>query len=218
MLNSKVTVLAILIIGAGLVAWFSCSLGSSSKQVLSQEEMIARGEYLVSTIGCTNCHTPKVMTPDGPKSDETMFLAGHPQDAPIPTDPFPFIDSDAWSGIFSKEGAAWAGPWGISFATNLTPDMMTGIGAWNEEVFIRAMRTGEHMGGSRVTRPAFSSSQTDSAHVNKQAGVTRKILPPMPWESYSQLNDEDLKSIFAYLKSLKPIENMVPAAIPPPDK
>ena len=215
---TKVTILGIALAITGLTVWFSCSSDTTARQPVSHEEMIKRGEYLVATIGCTNCHTPKVMTPEGPKSNDAMFLAGHPQDASIPADPFPFPNSDEWSGIFSTEGAAWAGPWGISFATNLTPDTLTGIGAWNEEVFIGAMRTGEHMGGSRVTRPSFTVSQSDSVHADKHAGVKRQILPPMPWESYSKLSDEDLKSIFAYLKSLKPVENMVPAPVPPADE
>jgi len=40
-------------------------------------------------------------------------------------------------------------------------------------------------------------------------------LPPMPWEMYRHFTDEDLRSIFAYLKSIKPVENAVPAPIPP---
>jgi hypothetical protein len=37
----------------------------------------------------------------------------------------------------------------------------------------------------------------------------------MPWEDFAKMTDEDLKAIFAYLKTLKPVENIVPAPIPP---
>jgi hypothetical protein len=86
---------------------------------------------------------------------------------------------------------AWAGPWGVSYCANLTPDPETGIGSWTEETFLRAVRTGRHM------------------------GTGRPILPPMPVEPLSHLDDGDLKAVFAYLKSLPPIRNRVPEPLPP---
>ena len=86
---------------------------------------------------------------------------------------------------------AWAGPWGISYAANLTPDRDTGLGIWTEDIFIRTMRTGKHF------------------------GVARDILPPMPWQDLSQLTDDDLKAIFTYLRSIPPIRNHVPEPVPP---
>jgi hypothetical protein len=44
---------------------------------------------------------------------------------------------------------------------------------------------------------------------------SRNLLPPMPWQGYSKLKDNDLKAIFAYLKTVKPVNNPVPMAIPP---
>jgi hypothetical protein len=87
---------------------------------------------------------------------------------------------------------AAVGPWGTSFAANLTPDQ-TGIGTWTEEQFIRAMKQGKWKGLEN----------------------SRNLLPPMPWQGYSQLPEDDLKAIFAYLKSIKPIYNSVPMAISP---
>lgn len=84
---------------------------------------------------------------------------------------------------------AWAGPWGISYTANITPDQKTGIGLWTEDMFIGAMRTGKQMGNGRP------------------------ILPPMPWNWYAKMTDDDLKSIFMYLKSIPPIDNAVPAAV-----
>jgi len=120
-----------------------------------------------------------------------MLLAGHPADLPIPSPPYDFIGPNGWGAATSFEMSAWVGPWGVSYAINLTPDQTTGIGAWNEEVFIAAMRTGKHM------------------------GTGRPIMPPMPWENYGKLKDEDLRAIFAYLKSLRPVYNQVPAYAPP---
>jgi hypothetical protein len=58
---------------------------------------------------------------------------------------------------------AWSGPWGQSFAANLTPDKNTGLGVWTEDMFIKAIRTGKHM------------------------GTSRDILPPMPWQAFAQM-------------------------------
>jgi hypothetical protein len=82
-----------------------------------------------------------------------------------------------------------AGPWGVSYGANLTPDRATGIGTWTEQMVVGAMRTGRH------------------------AGVGRPILPPMPWPSYAQMTDDDLKAIFAFLQSVKPISNRVPQPV-----
>ena len=84
---------------------------------------------------------------------------------------------------------AWSGPWGISYAINLTPDQNTGIGIWTEDMFIKALRTGRHM------------------------GTSRPILPPMPWQEFATATDADLKAMFAYFKSLPPIQNRVPDAV-----
>ena len=42
----------------------------------------------------------------------------------------------------------------------------------------------------------------------------RPIMPPMPWQGLSMWPDEDLKAVFAYLKSIPPIDNLVPAYQP----
>jgi hypothetical protein len=49
----------------------------------------------------------------------------------------------------------------------------------------------------------------------KHMGSGRPILPPMPWETIGKMTDEDLKAIFAYLKTVKPIRNRVPMPVPP---
>jgi cytochrome c553 len=156
------------------------------------KDAIRRGEYLVGYGGCGDCHTPKVMTPSGPVPDKARLLSGHQASErlpPVPADVGP--DPNKWGAITNANLTAWAGPWGISFAANLTPDPQTGMGNWTAELFIKTMRTGKHF------------------------GVGRPLLPPMPWSNAAGLTDQDLKAVFAYLKSLKPIQNQVPQPQPP---
>jgi hypothetical protein len=153
----------------------------------------ARGKYLVTVGGCHDCHTPFKMGPNGPEPDMTRMLSGHPQDVKLPPPPPP---QGPWV-MAGYPNSAWAGPWGISYPINLTPDTLTGIGVpnlWTEELFIKTLRTGKHY------------------------ATARPILPPMPWQNYAQMTDEDLKSIWAYLKTIPPIRNQVPEAVvaPPP--
>jgi mono/diheme cytochrome c family protein len=152
---------------------------------------VERGRYLVSAMGCHDCHTPWKMGPKGPEPDMSRALTGHPQDLAVT--PPPSLGTGSWAWMGSATNTAFAGPWGISFTANLTPDKATGLGDWTEETFIATLRTGRHLGKGRP------------------------IKPPMPWPMIGKLNDEDLKSIFAYLQSLKPVVNKVPATVDPPE-
>jgi mono/diheme cytochrome c family protein len=179
------------------LALSSISLSQSSKKAVSKGTAtgdVKRGNYLVAFGGCNDCHSPKIMTTDGPIPDSTRLLSGHPAQDNPPAIPPNVLDPNGWAGMGNKDFTAWAGPWGISYAANLTPDNATGIGAWTEEAFIKAMRTGKHL------------------------GMGRPILPPMPWYGLAALNDEDLKAVFAYLKSLPPVSNEVPMPTPPAGK
>jgi len=147
---------------------------------------VKRGEFIVKSGGCNDCHTPLRMGPNGPEPDMTRMLSGHPETPALPPPP-PL--TDAWNNVGSASGTAFAGPWGVSFARNLTPDEHTGIGIWSEEMFMKTIRSGRHW------------------------GVSRPILPPMPWFNYAKMTDEDLKSVYAYLRSIKPVKNQVPDAI-----
>ena len=125
----------------------------------------------------------------GPVPDTLRLLSGHPAEEQLA----PF-DKEILKlyVLFNMNNTAATGPWGTSFAANLTPDQ-TGIGSWTEDQFVRAMKEGKWKGLEN----------------------SRNLLPPMPWQGYSQMPDEDLKAIFAYLKSIKPVNNLVPMAIPP---
>lgn len=154
------------------------------------ENMVERGRYIVETAACQDCHTPFISGPEGPHPDMSRMLSGHPQDLVLSSPPQ--LSGD-WTWAGSVTNTAFAGPWGISFAFNLTPDPETGLGTWTEEMFVQAIRTGKHLG-------------TPSA---------RPIMPPMPWPVYRNLTDEDLRSVFAYLKTIPPIRNKAPDYQPP---
>lgn len=152
-----------------------------------QEDPVKRGEYLIAVLGCDDCHTPKNMTPQGPAPDMTRRFMGHPAEEPFGVDDLKKAISERFIAVFSPGMTAAAGPWGVSYAANLTPDD-TGIGSWTEAQFMKAIREGK----------------------SKGLDNTRPILPPMPIPSYRNLKDEDLKAMFAYLKTVNPVKNVVP--------
>jgi cytochrome c553 len=160
-----------------------------AREMPSGSADVARGKYLVSAMGCGSCHTPKLQGPTGPKADASRLLSGHPESSAL--GPAPELARGPWVTLGSWDSTAFAGPWGVSYSSNLTPDQNTGLGSWSEETFVRALRTGRHMGASRP------------------------ILPPMPWGAFRNLSDGDLRSIYAYLRTVPPVSNRVPQPLPP---
>lgn len=156
---------------------------------LPKEALIEKGKYLVTTSACHDCHSPKVMTPHGPVIDTTRILSGHPRENAVPN----IIPTNDWV-MFNNEATAFVGPWGLSFAANLTPDD-TGVGSWSFDQFKTAIRKGKYKG----------------------LEGSRNLLPPMPWEMYQHFTDEDLLAIFTFLQSIKPIDNLVPTPVAPGD-
>lgn len=157
------------------------------------ESPVKWGEHLVTTGGCGDCHTPKKMTNMGPADDSSLLLSGHPAQQPPPDVNRPEVQNKGL--VITQTLTAWVGPWGISYAANLTPDE-TGIGSWTEQQFMYAIREGKFKGLPN----------------------SRPLLPPMPWPSFRHMTDDELKAIFSYLKSIKPINNVVPQAQPPAGK
>jgi hypothetical protein len=149
-------------------------------------EQVERGRLLVSMGGCQDCHTPKRFDPEigMPVPDLSRMLSGHPEGAPDPASSLAGHDLAAIGPTFT----AFRLPFGVVYTANLTPDPATGLGAWTKEMFIRAVRSGRHMGG---------------------AG--RPILPPMPWPVLAEQSDADLEAIFAYLRTIPAVHNDVPA-------
>lgn len=185
--SHKLSLTAILILIA-IIAFQVNSLFGQKTAETGKMKLIERGEYLVEFGGCHDCHTPKKMTANGPVPNRSLSLSGHPQKAKLPDINPDMVAPGKWV-LFNEHSTAAVGPWGVSFAANLTPDIQTGIGLWQENNFIQAMRTGKHLGQGRP------------------------LLPPMPWFNLAYLTDDDLKAVFAYLKSIKSIKNSVPAPI-----
>ncbi|MCP2045400.1 c-type cytochrome [Pontibacter sp. HSC-36F09] len=154
------------------------------------QEKIKLGEHLVLTSACHDCHTPKKMTDKGPVMDYDRALSGHPASLPPPDVNRKEIEQK--NLVVTQTLTAWVGPWGISYAANLTSDA-TGIGNWTEKQFFTAIREGKYKGLEN----------------------NRTLLPPMPWDMYRNMTDKELSAIFAYLKSTRPIKNVVPAPAPP---
>ena len=100
----------------------------------------ARGQYLMSTSACMDCHTPWKLGDKGPEPDTTRLYSGHPEQLKMP--PAPTLPEGPWVMTAGATNTAWAGPWGVSFTANLTPDIETGLGRWSEADFIRTIRTG----------------------------------------------------------------------------
>jgi len=185
-MKAKTTVVA-----AGLLFTLAISSGFAQMKENNKNDLVARGKYLVILGGCNHCHSTKVMTPQGPVVDETRLLSGSPSAMPVAAPAQGMLAPDKWGIAATMDLTAWAGPWGVSFGRNLTPDKETGLGSWTEAMFIKSLRTGKDMGEGRP------------------------ILPPMPWEDIGKSTDSDLKAMFAYLQSLKPIKNAVHDPIPP---
>ena len=131
---------------------------------MSPEQKVERGQYLTTIMGCNDCHTPGT-----------------------------FYGAPDFDRKLSGSQLGWVGPWGTTYARNLTPDLETGIGGWSEDDIVKTIRTGTRADGSQV-------------------------LPPMPWPMYTNLTDEDAYSIAAYLKSLPAVSHPVPIRQPPGTK
>lgn len=151
---------------------------------------IERGAYLVNGMGCDDCHSPKAMGAHGPEVIPELRLSGHQAGEQLAKLNDPSVLKDY--ALFSQSFTAFLGPWGTSFAANLTPDE-TGIGNWTEAQFLKAIKEGK-LKGMDTTRP---------------------LLPPMPWFVYKNLTDDDLKAMYAYLMTITPVKNAVPQPVEP---
>ncbi len=144
-----------------ILTYMALSCTRKAPPQMDQAAKVKRGAYLTAIAGCTDCHTPGFFYN---ATDSTRLLSG------------------------SELG--WQGPWGVTYARNLTPDNETGIGAWSEAEIVTAIRTGRRPDGST-------------------------ILPPMPWVDFAYLTDDDAYAIAAYLKSIPPVVHKVPDRLPP---
>jgi hypothetical protein len=164
-----------------LLVSLAVSLAVAPALFAANSKMIERGRYLVTMAGCNDCHSPK--RPGTMAPDPARLLSGRPATTAAPAKPDKPAEISA-----SGDLTAWYGPWGVSYAANLTPDPTTGIGKrYNEKSFIKTMRTGKKPDGT-------------------------PLMPPMPWPDYANMSEYDLKSIWAFISSLKPVHNFVNSA------
>lgn len=154
------------------------------------ESQVAWGKNIVTIGGCNDCHTPKKMGPNGPEDNMDLALSGQPPQMPgINVDRKEIESKELSVSNFTE----WIGPWGISYTANITSDSTTGIGNWSEDQFILCLRKGKYGG----------------------VAGGRNLLPPMPWQGFAQMTDDQLKAVYAYLESTKPVHNIVPQPQPP---
>jgi hypothetical protein len=178
-------------VSISLIACQSSKKEQQAKEI-TQDSLVKRGNYLVNAIGCDDCHSPKKFGPKGPEVIAELRFSGYPGERALQK-----ADTNVVKGgwvMMNHDLTSAVGPWGASFAANITSDE-TGIGNWTEEQFVRAIREGKMKGLSEG----------------------RPMLPPMPWFTYRNLSDLDIQSIFAYLKTSKPVRNVVPGPVPMKD-
>jgi mono/diheme cytochrome c family protein len=192
----KFMYLAVIAIGVIVIACNETtgSTAGGEKKTDSTEE-VARGKYLVDAVGCGDCHTPKTMTPQGPVPDMEKFLSGYDaSQGGLGKFDTSIVRDGRWA-LLKGDLTAAVGPWGITYAANLTPDD-TGLGGWTYENFRKAIKEGKYRGVDN----------------------SRPLMPPMPIPALKNLTDEDVKAIYSYLKTIKPVKNLVPPAQlnPPP--
>lgn len=154
------------------------------------ETQVKWGEHLVTIGGCNDCHTPKKMTPMGPADDSTLLLSGHPEKSPVPNVDRKQMESNGL--IVTGDFTAWIGPWGISYSANLTPDE-TGTGNWTEAQFLYALKNS----------------------ISKGLAGGRPLMPPMSMMPVKHMTDDELKAIYAYLRTVKPVKNNSVQPTPP---
>jgi mono/diheme cytochrome c family protein len=105
------------------------------------------------------------------------------------------------SGVPAKFAGAKAGPPQVAgfpgprgsrvYAKNITPDPETGIGRWTEDQFVQTFKTGVSPDGVKYR------------------------VSPMEWNIYANMKEEDVRAMYRYLRTIKPISNKAPANIPP---
>lgn len=180
------TILAVV----GLTALVACNQSATTVKEttaeISKDSLIKRGEYLVSAIGCDDCHSPKNVGPNGFEIIPELRFSGFPSSNKTPSVDTSTVKS-GWL-LFASDLTSAVGPWGQSFAANISSDE-TGIGNWSEEQFRKAIREGKYKG----------------------MDGTRPLLPPMPWFVYKNFSDLDIKAIYTFLQSTNPVRNVVPA-------
>lgn len=161
--NRKGGIIAFVLTVAAAAVFPACAQRQpeTGAQTTAAMTAVQRGEYLTVVMGCNDCHTPG-----------TVYGAPN------------------FTRILAGSELGWQGPWGVSYASNLTPDPETGIGTYTDAEIERALRSGVKKDGS-------------------------PIKPPMPWPNYTRLSAEDMSAIIAYLRSIPPVKHKNLGPVPP---
>lgn len=99
-------------------------------------------------------------------------------------------NGNAATNMMFGGGFRFTGPWGDIVSPNITTDP-SGISHYDEAMFIKTIRTGRASGG------------------------VRDLNPLMPFSYFRNMTDEDLKAIFAYIQTVKPVQHVVDNSEPP---
>lgn len=182
--------LVTLIIFSAFMLYYVSHAETHEKKKQNKALEVEKGQILTVEHGCVFCHSPKTEKDGDFIPDPDRLFSGHPEGMKLPDIPEEIIGTDKWFGLYTTGFTAWGGPWGISYAANITPDEETGIGKWEEKDFINIIRLGIH------------------------SSLQRRLMPPMPWEEMYTISDEDLSAIFKYLNTVKPVKNNVPESVP----
>lgn len=168
-----------------------CSKDAKGPGAKPGADQVEVGMALAEEWRCSYCHTPEVAGPGGKlMPDPDRLFMGHPADEPVPEIPDMVMTSPEYMEFLDNlDTTVWATDNRIVFTANLTPDDETGIGTWTEEDFISTIRSGRHQ------------------------GVGKRLKYPMPWQELAALDDEELAALFAYLRTVKPVNNKVPESI-----
>ena len=158
----------VVVLGLAALCSVSCSNSKTGSQATTETAdstaamtPVQRGAYLTTVVGCHDCHTPGA-----------------------------FYGAPDMNRQLSGSELGWQGPWGVSYARNLTPDKTTGIGDWTDDEILNAMQKGVKKDGS-------------------------PIAPPMPWPDFARLTHADAMAIVAYLRSIPPITHQMPPRVAP---
>lgn len=157
-------VIVLISIGITLTIGWRPFIGAASRPLTDRKfeatpARLERGKYLVDgLLGCLDCHSERDPALPGAPPRQEKLGAGQ---------------------LFPDEGQ------GRLVASNITPDVETGIGSWSDDALARAIREGIDPDGNA-------------------------LFPVMPYANYRSLPDEDLASVIVYLRSLPPVRNSLP--------
>lgn len=141
--------------------------------------------FIINTIPQKAAPMQRPDTTDMVKRGEYLVTIAACVECHTPVEKGQIIPEKAFSG-----GREFSMPSGVLHTPNITPDIKSGIGAWSDSMFVGRFK---------------SYSRPESLHpVGKNEFNTI-----MPWSMYAGMTEGDLKAIFAYLKSIKPVDNHV---------